>query len=489
MPYDDEFFSQYYPAFRSISPNTKKTTQRNEILKDLKIKTDYDEYILAFKDKSAFYRTYKQQGKGHKDMWQLLFERIRDLIGKGGIISVLIPSQILSNDGSAKMREKILDSDIHQMYVFENRRKIFPIDSRYRFVLLTMRNTDGPDAFKAGFYLHDLSSLETAKSEEEKIHTMSKEVIRRVSPDTFQIPEVGSQELNILAKMSGGNTLSSESDDGWSVAFSSGFNKTNDADLLKDSKKGWPVLEGRNIHQFNHTFARPEFTTPMTAGLKREGNKRVYRNDCRRFYHSFRLVFRRVARSTDMRTIIASIIPPQRFHTHSVNSIVLTSNGGFERGNDEYNRKTAHLCGILNSMAFDFVARAKLQVNTPTAIRDISFPSKLHHDEIAKLTARLSVGSDEFEGFAESLRVANVSLTPPERIHATARLDALVAHAYGLTREEYQIVLDSFKFTENPALLEAKSADLNDNKTLRQFYGEVRKLAPGYYDDIVGGGS
>ena len=113
----------------------------------------------------------------------------------------------------------------------------------------------------------------------------------------------------------------------------------------------------------------------------------------------------------------------------------------------------------------------------------------MHHDEIAKLTARLSVGSDEFEGFAESLRVDNVSLTPPERIHTTARLDALVAHAYGLTRGEYQIVLDSFKFTENPTLLEAKSADLNDNKTLRQFYGEVRKLAPGYYDDIVGGGS
>ena len=430
MPYDDEFFPQYYPAFRSINPNTKKTAKRNEILQNPEIRTNYEEYVLTFKDKSAFYSTYKQQGKGHKDMWQLLFERIRDLIGKGGIISVLIPSQILSNDGSAKMREKILDSDIHQMYVFENRKKIFPIDSRYRFLLLTMRNADGPDAFKAGFYLHDLSSLETAKSEEEKIHTMSKEVIRRVSPDTFQIPEVGSQELNILAKMSGGNTLSSESDDGWSVAFSSGFNKTNDADLLKDSKKGWPVLEGRNIHQFNHTFARPEFTTPMTAGLQREKRKRVYGRNSRKFYHSFRLAFRNISSPTNMRTIIASIIPPQRFHTHSVNSIVLTRNGGLERGN-EYNRKTAHLCGILNSMAFDFVARAKLQVNTPAAIRDISFPSKLHHDEIAKLTARLSVGSDEFEGFAESLRVANVSLTPPERIHATARLDALVARAYG----------------------------------------------------------
>ena len=139
-------------------------------------------------------------------------------------------------------------------------------------------------------------------------------------------------------------------------------------------------------------------------------------------------------------------------------------------------------------MTFDFIARSKTQTDTPAVIRHLPTPNK-SHDEVVKIAARLSVGFDEFEGFAESLRVANVSLTPPERIHTTARLDALVAHAYGLTREEYQIVLDSFKFTENPALLEAESADLNDNKTLRQFYGEVRKLAPGYYDDIAGGGS
>ena len=97
------------------------------------------------------------------------------------------------------------------------------------------------------------------------------------------------------------------------------------------------------------------------------------------------------------------------------------------------------------------------------------------------------MGSDEFEGFAESLRVENVPLSPRERIHTTAELDALVAHAYGLTLDQYRIILDSFKFGENPALLEAESADFGDNKTLRQFYGEVRRLAPEYYTDIAGG--
>ena len=139
--------------------------------------------------------------------------------------------------------------------------------------------------------------MEQIKPSKEKFHVISKQMIRRISQDTFQIPEVGSRELGILDKMSDNVTLYSESDGGWRVALSSGFNRTNDAGLFKDSGRGWPVLEGKNIHQFNHGFARPEFTATMSAGLKRERKKRVYGSDSRKFYHSLRLAFRRVARS------------------------------------------------------------------------------------------------------------------------------------------------------------------------------------------------
>ena len=338
-----------------------------------------------------------------------------------------------------------------------------------------------------GFYLHNLSSLDDAGgTERKKFHTVSKTMIRRVSPETLSIPETDAERLGILAKMAACSTLGDRSEDGWDVAFSNGFHRANDAHLLRDDRRGWPVLEGKNIHQFNHAFAGTEFTATKSAGLQREGRKRVFGGDARRFYHSFRPGFRNISASTNMRTIIASIIPPQRFHTHSVNSIVLTRNGGLERGN-EYNRKTAHLCGILNSMPFDFAARSKMQMNVAPILKMVPVPEKRNYDEIAELATRLAVGADEFEGLAESLRVENVAPAPPERIRMTAKLDALVAHAYGLSNEEYVTVLDSFKFTENPDLLEAESADFNDNKVLRQFYGEVRKLAPRYFDEIAGG--
>ena len=312
------------------------------------------------------------------------------------------------------MRKRILDLDIQQLYVFENRKKIFPIDSRYRFLLLSVRNRPGLDTFQAGFYLHHLSSLETDETEREKFYAMSKQTIRKTSPDTLQIPEVEDSEFDILNSLSSNESLTSESDDGWEVAFSRGFDKTNDVHLLKESGVGWPVLEGGNIHQFNHDFAKPMFTADISTGLRREENSRVYKNSCRNFYHSFRLAFRDISSSTNMRSIIASIIPPQRFFTCSLRVIVLTRNGNFEHGN-EYNKKTAYLCGILNSMTFDFVARSKLQMHTMVVIKALPIPDRTHHDDIATLAAKLSVGSDEFEGFAESMRVENMPLTPYER--------------------------------------------------------------------------
>ena len=482
-PYDDEFFPQYYPEFKSLSHKTKKNVKKKEILKDPLIKERYLAYKNQFKEKLAFYKTCRMQGSGDKDLWQLILERMFGLAGEGSGISVLIPSQIFTNAGSADMRKRILDSDIQQVYVFENRKKLFPIVSTYRFVLLTLRNVPGPDAFQAGFYLHQRTSLESDKEEPEKFHTISKQWIRKVLPDALQIPEAGSREYAMLDKLFGCKNLRSEFDDGWRVAFSSGFHKTNDADLLKGNDDGWPVLEGGSIHQFNHAFADPEFTTDVTVGIEREKRKRAHVGFCREFCHSYRIAFRDIANPISMRSIIASIVPPQRFHTNTLYSVVMTRNGSF-RHDREYTKETAYLCGILNSMPFDFAARSMLQTHTFAIIKNISIPNGRHYGEISTLAAKLSVGSDEFAGFAESMDIGNIALTPPKRIHATAKLDALAAHAYSLTREEYQIVLGSFKFKDNPELLEAETADFNRVAVLKQLYGEVRKLAPAYYDKI-----
>ena len=60
---DDEFFTRYYPAFRSISTKAKKNEKQKEILSDPAIKADYDGYLLSFEERSAFYKTYTAEDK------------------------------------------------------------------------------------------------------------------------------------------------------------------------------------------------------------------------------------------------------------------------------------------------------------------------------------------------------------------------------------------------------------------------------------------
>lgn len=46
------------------------------------------------------------------------------------------------------------------------------------------------------------------------------------------------------------------------------------------------------------------------------------------------------------------------------------------------------------------------------------------------------------------------------------------------------MVLDSFKFDEDPSLHEAEEVDWSDNKVLRKFYGEVRKAAMPHFEKL-----
>lgn len=493
----DEFFAQYDPSFTGLKTKPEKNKRMQHLYKIIpELEKEYIEYKKSFSDKSAFYKTFDLQGTGDRDLWQLVLERVvgkldrdsysshtRCLVSDGGIVSVLLPSGLLTGRGAIKMRKKLLDRDILQLYVFENK-GIFPILSSYRFLLLTVRNRPGSDEFDAGFYLHNPESLENESIEREKFSSRSKKRIRATQPDDLVISEVTQEIAVVLEKVSRHRNLASGLANGWDVEVTSGLHRTTDAHMLRSDGKGWSVVEGKNMHQFNHTFRNTRFTILPSVGLKRLASKRIYRGRHNDFYNSYQLVFRNIARSTDVRTVFTSILPPHRFYTHSLSTIIPLHNGSVALGM-AYNQNIAYLAGILNSMTFDFLIRSKVDKNVASVIKNTPIPDT-QNQEISVLAARLSVGTDEFEAFAEALRVPNTALSPLERIRACARLDALVATEYGISRDEYVRILNSFKFEEDSSLLTVKDADWRDHGTLRGFFGEVRKLAPEYYDEITG---
>ncbi len=483
-PDDDEFFTQFDPTFKSLRPNTKKQQRKNELLKSLKILKKYEAYKERYKEKNTFYAVYDLQGTGDKDLWKLVLELTIKIISKNGIISIVIPSQTLSNPGARELRKNILQKNIMSLYVFENKKKIFPIHSAYRFALLSVKNSPGPDEFSAGFYLHYLESLIDQSKEQEKFATLSKRKIAELSPDEHIISEVVGNKLDVLEKMSKNSFLEDGIGKGWTMNLSRGFDKTNDAALLSEKNTGWIVHEGKTIHQYNHKWSHPEFTSDRIMGLRRVSRTRAFAGRHVDFHNSYRLVFRNTTGPTNMRTVISSIIPPHTFHTHSLRSIILEYDNKITI-NLESNKKISCLCGLFNSLSFDFVSRSKVQMDLSTIIKSLPMPELHHENEITKLAAKMVVGTPEFEGFAESMRIPNVKQTPAQRIETAAEIDALVAHSYGLTINEYKTVTESFPaFKKNPALYDLDDITW-DNDNLKEFYGEMAELALQYYEVIM----
>jgi len=484
-PNNDEFFTPHDPPFKSLSPNTKKKARMKQLLKNQELNQEYQSYTSKRKEMSDFYSIMCElQGAGDKDLYLLVLERVLKLAAKDGIISMVVPSQILSNRGPYKIRKHLLERDILQIYVFENRKKIFPIDSRYRFALITVQNKKtAKDKFPVGFYLHQLSSLVDRVAEAGKFGNMSKKIIYSIS-DTYTIPEIANDNLKILLHMfENRGSLGSR----WDIKLGREFDNTNDSNLFLENGKGWPIFEGKYMHQYNHKWNPTEFTADPKKGLDRLSKKRVFCGQHAKVHNSYQLIFRNTSSPTNMRTIISTIIPPHAFYADSVRSIVLYYNNDIKLDRNYYN-KIAYLCGIFNSLTFDFISRAFVQIAVAPILRSFPLPSDTHESQIAKLVAKLVCGTSEFAEFADIMRVKNRTLGPRERIEAVAEIDALVAHSYKLSLDQYRTILDTFKFSENSALLEVKSADFNDNTVLREFYGEVRKLVPEYYKEIAAGG-
>ena len=489
-PSMDEFFPPFDPTFRSLKPQTKKNIRANEILNDPEIKQSHDKYISSFRDKGAFYKTFKLQGNGDTDLWQLVLERMLDLVADDGIISIVLPSQILANAGATDMRKRLLKMDITQAYVFENKMGIFPIHRQWRFLVLTARNREGPDKFPAAFYLHNISALDDSSVESNKFTFCSKQAINRISPGDLAVPEVQANAYALLEKLSACKTLGSRSEDGWRIVLARGFDTSNNADLFREDGKGWPVLRGKNIHQFNHAFTKPDFTANSLDGLKCLNVKKTYLKHCKDYHNSYLILLRDITGPTALRTVIAAIVPPHKFHAHSLNSIILHRDYSIELG-DAYNRKISYLLGVINSMTFDYAARSKIRLHLSTIVKNLPVPNPSNFDwyiaDAAAWLASWGTTNEEFDGLVESLGIKNpVPASPSSRIDTTAKLDAFVAHAYGLSKSEYQMVLDSFEFDDDPSLHDAgSSVDWSDSKVLRRFYGEVRKAAMPHFEAIA----
>lgn len=228
-----------------------------------------------------------------------------------------------------------------------------------------------------------------------------------------------------------------------------------------------PLYEGKMGHQFNHRVAT--FTgvadTDIAAFDAQAPDDHVLprywvRDDvvedrlARRTWgteHAL-LGFRRVARNTDERTVIASFLP---YGAASYGWILSAGPAA---------RDLALLCAQYNSFVFDFVLRQFLsQPSIPQGTFE-QLPTLTRQDLnrlgdsaavetwVVTRVASLVGDSVELAAFVDELDVRTQELREVDRIRA--ELDAAIFHLYGIKRDDVDYIMETFPIVKRKDIAE-----------------------------------
>jgi hypothetical protein len=419
---------------------------------------------------------FRSQGGSDLNLYKLFVEQMVRLLRPRGKIGIILPSAIYSDKEAGSLRQLLIGQcELQWLFSFENRAKIFPIDSRFRFCCLIARRGAPTESVRMAFGRRELS--EWAEAERVVIGVAGADLFL-FSPISGSIPEVESRrDLEVLRTLfASGTLLGSNTATAWGVKYVREYDMTlarkagqyvsADRFLAGAARIGpghWRSADGafvafysgKMVSQFDFAFQRwvsghaasatweplsfeekdwcPEFVSPLGSV------KSQWRGGTR-------LVFRDFARATDERTAIAAVIPAWPCG----NKVPLLA--------EEAQMPVAHqlaLCCVMNSFAYDFVVRNRITgmnlnkfILDETPVPDVNAMPM----ELSVIGARLCMVHEIFAGAWLELLGSYPELgdrpwkslwaiDPADRLELRAVADAIVAHLYGMDEGQLRWIL------------------------------------------------
>ena len=478
-PQAKEFFSQHSDLVTKNKMDIKTfEKEQKKLLTNPEIAQAWLEYQSQYPHVSLYFRSseqYKNQisivnGKKQGtdiNLYKLFVEQCFNLLHPRGECGIVIPSGIYTDLGTKQLREMLFSqTNVTGLFCFENRKTIFEgVDSRFKFVILTFEKNKQTLSFPVEFMRHDVEELQRFPHKDSLV--ISVDLIRKLSPDSLSVMEFKQDiDIHIAEKMSHFPLLGETLPDTWNLKLTREFDMTNDSHLFKTepAEGRLPLYEGKMIHQFTHRYALPKYwldeKEARQALLKRGEVDKGQILD----YQTYRLGFRDVARNTDIRTMIATILPPNLFCPHTMSLEKIDKQPTISL------KEKCYLLSIFNSFVFDRSIRDKVTSHLSffyiyqTPIPRLKEGDK-YFQEIVENAAKLICTTEEFEQLAKEVGIGshkNGVTEEAERMAIRAKLDAIVAHLYELNLTEFQHILTTFPLVPESV----KTATLKAYQTL-----------------------
>jgi hypothetical protein len=530
VPSRDDYFSRFDATFRTRPPSEKEPKQA-ELLEDEEIAAGWEEYQreietrIEYFSQSEEYQLQKAKVAGRidwnkDDLAALFLERVFSLVRDDGYVAQVLPGVIFNGSFSKDLRLKLLDeTEITALVGFENHGIFEGLHPQYNFAVTTFKNSGRTDVLRGIFLQRDVGVLDEL---DEHAIEIPRRVLTEYSSEVRLFPFIRSrEEAETLNTILGHPSLGDEIADRWNVTVHRELNRSDDSDrLVEDEQTGeYPIYGGKNLHQFIYDDslemgAQPfefwsveEDTAPEISAKYRSRMQTFNSGDLKKaIYQTFggpktsksqkqfvnelldehrgkplspedvlldcteyRIAYRDIARVSDERTMIATVLPKEVICVHTVQTLrpyeinpeienlaETPLHGAYDRAFTDEELFAA--TGLLNSIPFDFLMRTKVDTHI--------VQYKFWESQVPRLTdgndwfeyiwtraARLNCYGEAFAEMRERLDGIDPATEPGERKRLRAEIDAAAFHAYGLDREETQFILDDFHRVQNPRLM------------------------------------
>lgn len=395
---------------------------------------------------------FSAQGTGDRNLFKAFVELAPHLIRVGGRLGALIPAAFASDLGMAPLRQLYFDHlQLERWTSFENLRRYFPIDGRYKFgILVGTRSSAGTVSMGVrGF------AVDAAEVEAEHV-VVTRAELTRVGGRSRMIPEIQSRnEVTVLTQVLERGTplfergalgivrycrevdltLDRQAGLFWRTEECQPYSRTDDGEfVLSDGRRLVPLMEGRMVGRYD--FFKKSWIDGHGRTAKWSLNEDRPLRECIPQYLAppVEPQFNRVAicdvtAATNTRTVHATWVPP-KWRCGNTAPVL------------QFESERLALAGlaVLNSMIFDWMARrlvAGLHVNK-------FYLDALVWPQLAPASVEVLASAAAFlRGLNPRLEdlggeTAGREFTPSdrstERIAAHVRIEQILAAAFGLSQ-------------------------------------------------------
>ena len=516
---EQEFFARREPSIASA----RNAAERKKLIAGLPATNPdlWKEWTSATRiaqGQSHFVRQtgrYPLCGKGDVNTYALFAEHNWTVLAPRGCAGFIAPSGIVTDDTTKAYFQALLDrSVLASVYHFENESLVFKgLDHRYRFVLLTIRETRQADLV---FYARRAVDLD----DRWRHFALTPADFATLNPNTRTCPTFRSRrdaDINLAMYRRAGVLWRENDPDGnpWGLRFLSMFHMANDSGLFRTraelASAGWrldgdrferdgegfeeggevmlPLYEAKMIHQFDHRFGTYEGQSEAQANqgklpeLDHAAHADPERATLPRYWvaghevatklddiwdRRWMLGWRDITRASDTRTVIAGIIPRA-----AVNDKFLVMMPSHQA------QLVAGLYANLSSIPFDYCARQKvggvsLKYFTMRQLPAFAPPAYAMPAPWAPVTRirdwllprvlELTYTAWNLKPFAEDCGDEGPPFIwdPERRFRLRCEIDAAFFHLYGISRDDAGYILDTF-----PVIARSEAREHGEYRTKR----------------------